>query len=303
MTVSPKISVCVCTYRRPEGLCDTLRSLTELAWDVPAFEIIVVDNDAEGSGERCLEAYRDRRISLSYLVEPKKNIARARNRAVAEARAELIALIDDDETADPNWLAELYRVMRDNDADAVFGPVLHRFVDPPPRWLLDLKFFDYPVTCTGSEVPQHLLRSGNVLFRKDRFQGLTHGFDEDLGLSGGEDTDLFCRMRQAGARLISAQDAVVYESVPMARMQIRWLVRRQYRTGIGKMLASRRERELPWRRLVYFSTASVRVCVRLTTSAIWLPFSRGRSAKNFLKAVHSLGVCAGFFGVRYYEYK
>ncbi|HSG65481.1 MAG TPA: glycosyltransferase family 2 protein [Gammaproteobacteria bacterium] len=303
MSPSPEISVCVCTYRRPEGLRDTLRSLGGLAKDTPAFEIVVVDNDPDGSGERGLEAHRDSEIPLSYFVEPEKNIARARNRAVAEARAELIALIDDDEIAAPNWLAELYRVMRDGDADAVFGPVVHRYVDPPPPWLLNQTFFDHPVTSTGSEMPRHLLRSGNVLFRKDRYRALTHGFDEDLGLSGGEDTDLFVRMRQAGARLVSAEDAIVYESVPKARMQIGWLVRRRYRMGIGKMLASRREREPGWCRLGHFCRESAKACVRLAASAVWLPFSRGRSAKNFLKATYSLGVCAGFFGLRYYEYR
>lgn len=301
--MEPEISICLCTYRRPAELRDTLRSLVELVQGTPSFEIVVVDNDGDKSGEPSVRPYRDQRIALSYLVEPVKNIARARNRAVAGARADLIALIDDDETADPSWLAELHRVMKDSGADAVFGPIFHRFVEPPPRWLLDLKFFDYPVTSTGNEVPRHLLRSGNVLFRKDRFQALTHGFDEQLGLSGGEDTDLFCRMRNAGARLVSAQGAVVYESVPKARMGLPWLAQRQYRFGIGKIAGSIREGEPAWRRLGYLCTGGLSVCVRLLASAIWYPFARGRSAKNLLKAIYSLGVCAGFFGIRYYEYK
>jgi len=293
----------VCTYRRPAGLRELLRSLAELVPDTPPFEIIVVDNDASRSGESALSPYRSGKIPLTYAVEPVKSIARARNRAVAEARAELIAFIDDDETAEPGWLAELHKALAEHAADAAFGPVLHRFAKPPPQWLTELKFFDYPVPNTGSEVPRHLLRSGNVLFRKCFLRNLSHPFDERLGLTGGEDTDFFARMSAAGGKLIAAQEAVVYETVPIERMGMGWLIRRHYRYGIGKISASIREHEPAWRRLGYFLAAIFNMCVRLVVSLIWYPFARGRSARNFLKATYWFGVCAGFLGIRYYEYK
>jgi glycosyltransferase involved in cell wall biosynthesis len=301
--LSPEISICVCTYRRPAGLRDLLRSLTELVPEPPPFEIIVVDNDGGRSGESALSSYRSGEIPLTYVVEPVKNISRARNRAVAEARAELIAFIDDDETAEPGWLAKLHKTLVEHAADAVFGPVLHRFAKPPPQWLTEQKFFDYPVPNTGSEMPCHMLRTGNVLFRKCFLRNLTHLFDESLGLTGGGDTDFFTRMSTAGGKLIAAQEAIVYETVPIERMGIGWISRRHYRMGIGKISASIREREPAWRRLGYFLAAIFNLCKRLVASMIWYPFARGRSAKNFLKSAYWFGICAGFLGFRYYEYK
>jgi len=293
----------VCTYRRPAGLRELLCSLTELVPETPPFEIIVVDNDASGSGESALSPCRSGEITLTYVVEPVKNISRARNRAVAEARAELIAFIDDDETAEPGWLAKLHKTLVEHTADAVFGPVLHRFPRPPPQWLATLEFWDYRVPDTGSEVPRHQLRTSNVLFRKRFLRKLTHVFDENLGLTGGGDTDFFARMNAAGGKLIAAQEAVVYETVPIERMGMDWLTRRYYRYGIGKISTSIREREPAWRRLGYFLAAIYNLGKRLVASLIWYPFARGRSAKNFLKAAYWFGICAGFLGFRYYEYK
>ena len=301
--MSPDISICVCTYRRPTGLQQVLHSLTELVFETPSIEIIVVDNDSGRSGEDILSLYRSTGIPISYFVEPVKNISRARNRAVAEARAELIAFIDDDEIAEPDWLITLHKALREHAADAVFGPVLHRFVKPPPQWLVDLDFFDYPVPDTGSVVPVHLLRSGNVLFRKTSAGKLTHLFDENLGLSGGEDTDFFTRMSTAGGKMIAVQEAVVYETVPTERMGIEWLTQRQYRVGIGKIKASLRNGEPICKRLGYFLHAVANMGVRLAASIFWYPFDRGRSARNYLKAAYWFGICVGFLGFRYFEYK
>lgn len=301
--MSPVVSICVCTYRRPAGLRQTLHSLTELVPETPPFEIIVVDNDGGRSGEDILSTLQLTRISASYFVEPVQNISRVRNRAISEARAELVAFIDDDEIAEPGWLAMLHKALVDYSADAVFGPVYHRFAEPPPQWLRELNFFDYPVPSTGSEMPFHLLRSGNVLLRKPSLNKLTYLFDEGLGRSGGEDTDLFTRMSIAGGKMIATQEAVVYEFVPIDRMRVRWISRRHYRWGIGKIMASLRQHEPIQKRLGYFLSAMFNLGVRLAGSIIWYPFARGRCAKNYMKAAYWFGICAGFLGFRYNEYK
>lgn len=299
----PNVSVCICTYRRPEQLDETLRSLSQLVPESPTFEVVVVDNDSSGSAESCVQNSRSYGLAVRYIAEPVKNIARARNLAIREARAELVAFIDDDEVADSQWLASLHKVLTAHASDAVFGPVLHKFVAPPPRWIEALNFFDYPVTDTGTELPRHLLRTGNVLLRKGSLRKLTHAFDEDLGLSGGEDTDLFSRLRATGAKLVSAKNAIVHETVPPQRMTFRWLALRHFRWGIGRMTASRRSRESVIFRVGYLLEAIISFGIRLVSGLVWAPFSRGRSAKSFLKCAYWTGVCAGFVGFRYYEYQ
>ena len=48
---------------------------------------------------------------ISYDVEPEQNIALARNRAIGNASGEYVALIDDDEFPDKQWLLTLYEAI------------------------------------------------------------------------------------------------------------------------------------------------------------------------------------------------
>lgn len=298
----PEVSICICTYRRPEGLRTLLQSLNELVPATPSFEIIVVDNDASRSGERALTNYRFATIQPSYLVEPVKNIARARNRAIAAARADLVAFIDDDEIAEPRWLLELHNVLVNHDADAVFGPVMHRFTSPPPRWLRDLEFWHFQVPKTGQDISRRQLRSGNVLFRKCLTRELTHLFDEDLGLSGGEDTDFFTRMGKVGGKQVAAQAAIVHETVPAERMALRWLARRYYRNGIETLRTWVREGEATRLRPVNFLREIAKVILHSLIALVCFPFSMTKSVKNLLRAAYGCGICAGRLGFRFYEY-
>src|SRR5215831_3883535 len=107
---APAISICVCTFRRPELL---QRLLVALAAQIgaPPFEVIVVDNDALRSAAAVLAAAAsDRRLDLHTAVEVPQSIALARNHSVRLARAAWIAFVDDDEEPELGWLAELHRV-------------------------------------------------------------------------------------------------------------------------------------------------------------------------------------------------
>ena len=64
----------------------------------------------------------------------------------------------------------------------------------------------------------------------EKIKPLLH-FDADFGLTGGEDTDLFYRLYLYGAKLISCQEAVVYDNIPNERMTINWLIKRSFRSG------------------------------------------------------------------------
>src|SRR5919107_3475810 len=110
-----RVAVCACTYLRPRGLARLLEGLAAL--EVPdgvAVEVVIVDNDAAGSGRSVVDAAREGfPFPLRYVVEPARGIVAARNAAVAEASADgpvPVAFLDDDEWPAPRWLAELLRV-------------------------------------------------------------------------------------------------------------------------------------------------------------------------------------------------
>jgi len=122
-----EVSVCLCTYKRPEKVAQCLESLQSQTFN-QRFEVIVTDNDFERSGEKAVNkiktGFQTARIPLFYLVEPVQNISLARNRSVRAARGTYVAFIDDDEYAPPHWLETLHQVLLETDADGVWGPVI-----------------------------------------------------------------------------------------------------------------------------------------------------------------------------------
>ena len=132
------ISVCIYTYTRPQLLAHLLNELQKQTIDqLFTFSIVVVDNDSSHSAQKTVEAFREGSlVPVEYCNEPEQNIALARNRAVQNAKGNLIAFIDDDEFPDAGWLLNFYTALLTYKADAVLGPVKPHFETTPPPWIL-----------------------------------------------------------------------------------------------------------------------------------------------------------------------
>jgi glycosyltransferase involved in cell wall biosynthesis len=123
LATAPHITVVICTRERPGALARCLDSV--LAQQYPSFRVLVVDNapitDATGEVVRAAA----RRGPVDYVLERKAGLSFARNAAVAAAPGEILAWIDDDERADPHWLAEIARALADHpEADVVSGVIV-----------------------------------------------------------------------------------------------------------------------------------------------------------------------------------
>jgi succinoglycan biosynthesis protein ExoM len=227
----PFISLCICTYRRPDrldGLLDVVFNNLELP---AAVEVVVVDNDRQPSSQPVVENYVSRRIPLRFCHVPEQNISLARNRAVAEARGEWIAMIDDDEQPDSKWLTSFVRCAAASDADAVFGPVIPRFPEDAPRWIIDGGYFERRRHPTGTAISRRDARTSNVFLRARVLKAIPGPFDPRFGLSGGEDSLLFRRFFAEGRRLVWCDDAIVVEYHSSDRLTAFWLAKRSFRTG------------------------------------------------------------------------
>ena len=115
------------TYRRPAELRALLPRLAEQADALTAsstctVEVLVVDNDAEGSAARTV---RETVPQARYVVEPQPGVSAVRNRALEESPgSDLLVFIDDDELPGPGWLAALVSAWQEWRCAAVTGPVL-----------------------------------------------------------------------------------------------------------------------------------------------------------------------------------
>ena len=223
------VAICIPTYRRPELLRGLLRSLQALTFkkvSEPETTIVVIDNDPAGSARGVVAEFLSRRYRLRYRIESRKGISFARNAAIETARgADFLAFIDDDEEASPSWLDELLTVQAAFAAPIVAGPVLPRFQDRPPQWIVEGGFFLRRRHVTGTQLTS--VGAGNVLLSRKVLHTLSPGwFDNRFTLTGGEDTHFFRRCATLGFLVTWSDDAIAYESIPTARLSEKYLVAR-----------------------------------------------------------------------------
>ncbi len=222
------VSVCVPTYRRPDMLARCLEALHRQKVEDFEYSIVVIDNDANQSAQATVAAFQERiSTDIVYDVEPVANISLARNKAVANAKGDLIAFIDDDEFPEGTWLANLLRAYRESAADGVLGPVLPSYEGTPPRWLVKSGLCIRRSFATGTILNDiRDMRSGNVLLSRDVIKGRHSLFDPRFGRTGGEDTDFFERTLREGRTFVWSDEARVYETVPRDRQTLRFFIKR-----------------------------------------------------------------------------
>jgi succinoglycan biosynthesis protein ExoM len=303
---APRVAICVLTYRRPAGLARLLGALRDLRLpdEAPEIRVVVVDNDSEASARGvCDELAARLPFPLRYLVEKRRGIPQARNAALGAVlgTADFAAFLDDDEVPEPDWLAELLRVQRLFDADAVTGPCLSRFETPPPRWIEQGGFFERPRWPTGS--PLHFAFTGNVLVRAQALAAMEALFDERLALTGSEDSEFFQRFARAGHRIVWCDTAVIHDSVPKSCANLAWILARAYRAGAAEAYIERKLVPGPasaLRVLAHGAYCIAKGSLQLAGSAL-----RGRAAAAAALRLASFGAgrLGGLVGLQYAEYR
>jgi succinoglycan biosynthesis protein ExoM len=225
-TAAAHISVCVCTYMRPHMLKRLLDELIlQDTGGLFTFSIVVADNDEARSAESTVAEFRTRcAIPIVYCVEPRRNIALARNKVVANATGDYIAFIDDDEFPAPLWLQTIFKNCNSYQVDGVLGPVKRHFDQTPPAWFQKSTIYDRPVNPTGQPVHWEDARTGNVLLRRKIIAAETDPFRPEF--RAGEDQDFFRRKSEEGYKFIWSADAVVFETIPPARWKRRYILRK-----------------------------------------------------------------------------
>jgi GT2 family glycosyltransferase len=230
------IVVCIPSFRRPQHLRLTLQSLANQRTD-RRFAVVVVENDAlrRESVPVAIEFFWTGSIPGLCIVEPRQGNCQAINAAFETALATFPAatkllMIDDDETASPEWLERMVGAAEATGADLVGGPVRPDFDDDLKHGLRRHPAFR-PAYDVSGPVPI-IYGCGNCLITRAVFERLADpAFDLKFNFLGGGDTDFFVRCRQAGMQFHWAADAVITETVPHSRTNPRWLVVRGLRIG------------------------------------------------------------------------
>jgi succinoglycan biosynthesis protein ExoM len=304
------VTVCICTFRNPEGLRALLQGLDtqqlETVSDRDAI-IAVIDNDADASAAQVLKNYAaGGRFKLCSVNQPKRGLSSARNSALQlafAAQADLFAFLDDDEVPSPRWLQSLVDCFQEPSTTIVVGPLEPRFAIPPPRWIVAGDFFHH--RCAG---PDDQLEgyTGNVMMRTAAIAASGVRFDETLNAIGGEDVVFFRALRARGFSIKFTPGALAYESIPPGRASLKWMMRRWLRAGAtGTLLLD--GGNVGWRNRIANAARGLGRIAAGSVLVVVTAATRGR--RDFAAVAHSIStVCRGVgmliaaFGFSYHEY-
>ena len=231
----PEVSVVVPVRDGAAELPGLLASLDAQTLARDRFEVVVVDNASTDSTSGLARAG-----GATVVQEPVPNRSRARNRGVAEARADLIAFIDVDCMAEPGWLEAMLRCA--GSAPLIAGPV--RITTSEPANAVE-RFEALWRFSQEAWVAQGWAATANLVVEREAFETVG-GLDTDYHHIG-EDVDFCLRAGRAGFRLGYCPDAVVTHP---AEARLAPLARRAFFHGYSGSQVVRRlgVGEHAWRR-------------------------------------------------------
>jgi GT2 family glycosyltransferase len=206
--MTPRVSVVVPTYRRPELLARCLAALANQRLDPAAFEVVVADDAASETTRAQVGAVAaSTPVAIRYVpVTGNHGPAAARNAGWRAARGQVIAFTDDDTVPDPGWLpAGLGAFDRDPELAAATG---RTEVPLPPRPT------DYERNESGLSTAEFV--TANCFVRR-RVLEEVGGFDERFRAAWREDSDLHFALLERGLKIVKVPDAVVVHPVRPAR--------------------------------------------------------------------------------------
>lgn len=296
----PDVTVCIPTRGRPTGLERLLSSLLDQR-EAPRFDVLVVDNDPARSAEAVSQRYADR-LAITYAMEGRPGVSSVRNRCVALARAPLIAFIDDDEWAEPDWLAALHAKMADPGVAAAVGIRTFVFAEDVPLHRRSCILFNLPGFEDGQALPWPDALIGNSCLRRSALPDALRPFDPELNLVGGEDSHLFAQIIARGGRIVGARGAVTREYRSAHRTGLGDLLGRAFRNG-GTGIEIDWRNKPAWRRMGFWAEANARFLANVCFALFAWPGRREYSFQRAIIAAGWAGRASRLMGWRFREFR
>src|SRR5690606_8117251 len=166
-------------------------------------EVIIVDGGSHDNTVEVLHEYEDR-LPLRVIVAPGSNISVGRNKAIAAARHEIIAVTDAGVTLDNDWLQNITRPLLEDD----FVEVVAGFFHPDPHTLFEAAMSATVLPLSDEIDPDKFLPSSrSIAFRKSAWEAVG-GYPEWLDYC--EDLIFDLRLKTIAAPQVFEPKAVVY---------------------------------------------------------------------------------------------
>lgn len=238
-----KVTVAIPTYNRAAFLRQTLAGIGTQQFPRNHFEVIVVDNNSTDETRAVVAEFAHLRPAPRHVFETRQGLNHARNRAIAEARGEIILFGDDDILVEPDWLAQMVvPLIADGNRriGVVGGEVIPVFPDGMPEWVAE---WHLPLAFradTGLMPAKNSPMGANFAFPKWVFTqvGL---FNADLDRKGrnyfsGGDGEMVRRVREAGFDVWFVPTAAVKHQMPASRTTFRSAARHGFDSARSRVV-------------------------------------------------------------------
>ena len=274
------LSIIVCTYNRDKYLYGALQCIAENGFPIEAYEIVLVNNMSTDNTEaECKRFENDYpNINFRYFVETNQGLSFARNRGIKESRGGVLVFLDDDSYIQQDYLKNLQRQLNNYpDADAFGGKIDPIFESgEAPKWLSKWNYSWVSAIDLGEKVCQFKGKAfpigANMGIRKAMLDR-TGAFNTQLGrskknLMGGEEKDLFARIRLQGGSIYYFPDVLVHHVIPPSRTTKEYIMR--LGEGVGR---SERIRTLSISKWKYLKRLFTELIKWGGTLVLWLRFA------------------------------
>lgn len=264
--------------------------------------IIVVDNDVEKTAESLINELKERfynSYNIDYFNHPIKGLSNVRNELIKKAwlfNPDFIVFIDDDEYASPEWLNELVGTLSTTNGDMAIGPVISVFESRVSKYISC--WFERPIYQSNTKIKS--IATGNLIIKTDSLFKNKILFDRRFNKTGAEDLYFGLQMLNKGAIAYWSEKAIVYETVPDSRANLKWLIKRIYNgantyTNILKLEG--RKMELTKKIFISLIYIIAGIC-----AFIFIPFPIKKKYWGIIKLSEGVGGIAGLINIKYYEY-
>jgi glycosyltransferase involved in cell wall biosynthesis len=247
-----EISVVICAYTLERW--DLLRAAITSAGDQqvhhPREVILVIDHNDE-LFERAREAAPSIRVIRN---SGPPGLSGGRTTGLHAASGRVVAFLDDDAAADPNWLGAMSGAYDEASVLGVGGSASASWERGRPRWFPEE--FDWVVGCSYRGLPTHRAPVRNPIgcnmsFRREPLIRIG-GFRSEVGRvgsrpTGGDETELSIRLLSAypDGRIVYEPQARISHHVPAVRSTWRYFRMRCFAEGVSKAIIARMAGSIP----------------------------------------------------------
>ncbi len=243
-----EISIIVCTYNRDKYLYNALKNIALNDFLFSDYEIILINNNSTDNTEtECLRFQQDfPQVNFCYFVEINQGLSYARNRGILEAKGEVLVFLDDDAFIRKDYLKNLMVNLKIYPDFAAFGgKITPKFESGiVPKWLSKWTYSWVSGIDLGSEIKllkkdAHPIGANMGIARRVFTQ--VGGFNTKLGrtaknLMGGEEYNLFNRIKEIGGNIYYFPDIVVDHIIPDSRTTTDYIKLLAYANGVSERI-------------------------------------------------------------------